>query len=174
MTITKAECESLAATVAAQADDLVDGLRAALADVDGGWGVRTVAEIEADLRQVACSDGNCRVLRPSGMHTNGGCRCVRNLRERDSAAMLDRVLSLHNERALAIRTEERDAALATSAGAGLLEEVGQLRRVREVIEAEIEDIDQGIGTYDQRTCSRGFAALAKLRAALADVDGGGV
>lgn len=25
-----------------------------------------------------CSDGDCKVLPPRGMHTNGGCRCLRN------------------------------------------------------------------------------------------------
>lgn len=25
-----------------------------------------------------CSDGNCRVIKPVGMHTNGGCRCLRD------------------------------------------------------------------------------------------------
>jgi len=23
-----------------------------------------------------CSDGSCVVLKPKGMHTNGGCRCI--------------------------------------------------------------------------------------------------
>lgn len=25
-----------------------------------------------------CSDGSCIVIRPKGMHTNGGCRCSRD------------------------------------------------------------------------------------------------
>lgn len=25
-----------------------------------------------------CSDGYCQIIRPVGMHTNGGCRCLRN------------------------------------------------------------------------------------------------
>jgi len=25
-----------------------------------------------------CSDGGCIVIRPRGMHTNGGCRCSRD------------------------------------------------------------------------------------------------
>ena len=26
-----------------------------------------------------CSDGNCVIKRPTGMHTNGGCKCMLNL-----------------------------------------------------------------------------------------------
>lgn len=32
-----------------------------------------------DVRLAAiggCSDGYCQVVRPKGMHTNGGCRCL--------------------------------------------------------------------------------------------------
>lgn len=25
-----------------------------------------------------CTDGNCVIVRPKGMHTNGGCRCTRD------------------------------------------------------------------------------------------------
>jgi hypothetical protein len=25
-----------------------------------------------------CSDGGCVIVRPKGMHTNGGCRCTRD------------------------------------------------------------------------------------------------
>ena len=24
-----------------------------------------------------CTDGNCRIRKPTGMHTNGGCQCVK-------------------------------------------------------------------------------------------------
>jgi hypothetical protein len=26
-----------------------------------------------------CGDGGCVIVKPKGMHTNGGCHCVRNL-----------------------------------------------------------------------------------------------
>lgn len=26
-----------------------------------------------------CGDSNCVIVRPVGMHTNGGCRCVRDM-----------------------------------------------------------------------------------------------
>jgi hypothetical protein len=38
-----------------------------------------------------CADGNCVVLRPKGMHTNGGCRCTHDMdraRERGVARLL--------------------------------------------------------------------------------------
>jgi hypothetical protein len=38
-----------------------------------------------------CGDGNCVVLRPTGMHTNGGCRCTHDMdraRERGVARLL--------------------------------------------------------------------------------------
>lgn len=31
----------------------------------------------ADLLSVGCGDGGCRVIKPQGMHTNGGCNCHR-------------------------------------------------------------------------------------------------
>lgn len=32
-------------------------------------------------QHVGCGDGGCRFIRPSGMHTNAGCRCVGNGRD---------------------------------------------------------------------------------------------
>lgn len=33
-------------------------------------------ELDARLQAIGgCSDGNCIIWRPKGMHTNGGCRC---------------------------------------------------------------------------------------------------
>jgi hypothetical protein len=26
----------------------------------------------------SCSDGNCIIVKPKGMHTNGGCKCSRD------------------------------------------------------------------------------------------------
>jgi hypothetical protein len=38
-----------------------------------------------------CGDGNCKIVKPTGMHTNGGCKCVRNLIEnlRQAAQLLE-------------------------------------------------------------------------------------
>jgi hypothetical protein len=31
------------------------------------------------LKQIGgCTDGACVVVKPQGMHTNGGCKCLRN------------------------------------------------------------------------------------------------
>lgn len=38
-----------------------------------------VEELAARLSEIGgCSDGDCCVIRPRGMHTNGGCRCSTN------------------------------------------------------------------------------------------------
>ncbi|MCR5876980.1 hypothetical protein [Phenylobacterium sp. J367] len=37
------------------------------------------AELDAYLRELGgCSDGHCIIIKPIGMHTNGGCRCARD------------------------------------------------------------------------------------------------
>lgn len=35
--------------------------------------------IEIAAQIGGCGDGNCVILQPTGMHTNGGCRCPRDL-----------------------------------------------------------------------------------------------
>ena len=30
---------------------------------------------QEQLNALACTDGGCCIRKPSGMHTNGGCRC---------------------------------------------------------------------------------------------------
>jgi len=38
-----------------------------------------IDQLVADLRHIGgCRDGNCKVIRPVGMHTNGGCKCLRH------------------------------------------------------------------------------------------------
>jgi hypothetical protein len=46
-----------------------------------------------------CSDGNCIIQRPTGMHTNGGCMCWKDLRR---ALAMDG----HDGTALAMRIRE--------------------------------------------------------------------
>lgn len=46
--------------------------------------------IEAEIRTFACGDGDCVIAQPIGIHTNGGCKCVRE----HSPAKLARILSL--------------------------------------------------------------------------------
>jgi len=35
--------------------------------------------LQAAKQVGGCGDGNCVVLRPAGMHTNGGCRCTHDM-----------------------------------------------------------------------------------------------
>jgi hypothetical protein len=35
--------------------------------------------LQAAKQVGGCADGNCVVLRPTGMHTNGGCRCTHDM-----------------------------------------------------------------------------------------------
>jgi len=38
-----------------------------------------LAELDAYLTEMGtCGDGGCVVLKPKGMHTNGGCKCSRD------------------------------------------------------------------------------------------------
>ena len=38
-----------------------------------------LADLDFSLSEMGgCSDGNCIVVKPKGMHTNGGCRCLRH------------------------------------------------------------------------------------------------
>lgn len=42
--------------------------------------MNTITEALEELQEYlttmgSCGDGNCIVLKPRGMHTNGGCRC---------------------------------------------------------------------------------------------------
>lgn len=38
-----------------------------------------LAELDFSLSEMGgCSDGGCIVVKPKGMHTNGGCRCLRH------------------------------------------------------------------------------------------------
>lgn len=74
---------------------------------------RPIDAIEADLRAMACSDGGCAVLRPRGMATNGGCRCVRRmLDEPNPHVRIQRVMHLQQERAAALHEATGVPALA--------------------------------------------------------------
>ncbi len=48
-------------------EQIAAGLSEALSDLD-----RYLAAISG------CTDGYCVVVKPKGMHTNGGCRCLNN------------------------------------------------------------------------------------------------
>lgn len=61
-----------------------------------------------------CSDGNCVIKKPVGMHTNGGCRCLYNLdfmgRQRVGV-----MLNVSQKMADRIEQLERDLAKAVEA-----------------------------------------------------------
>lgn len=43
-----------------------------------------------------CGDGNCVVMRPRGMHTNGGCRCAKDMNAAD-VVFVRRLLAIAQE-----------------------------------------------------------------------------
>lgn len=54
------------------------------------------------LRQIgSCGDGGCCVIPPEGLHTNGGCRCVRYPEDKYRA---ERALRINQRFANAIRS----------------------------------------------------------------------
>lgn len=64
--------------------------------------------LQAAKQVGGCADSNCVVLRPTGMHTNGGCRCTHDMdraRERGVARLLG--MAQHIAHA-AITQEKRD------------------------------------------------------------------
>ena len=53
-----------------------DSMRAALAAALGAWVVPALDEYQRLRDGVGgCTDGGCVIKRPTGMHTNGGCKC---------------------------------------------------------------------------------------------------
>jgi hypothetical protein len=59
-----------------------------------------------------CGDGGCVIFRPSGMHTNGGCRCARRMSTTDEI-YVRRLLAVAQELATEISTmKDRDEARA--------------------------------------------------------------
>ena len=56
------------------------------------------AERDAYLKQIGgCTDGNCIIVKPVGMHTNGGCRCSRD------GMLMQRFAYAHNRFANTVR-----------------------------------------------------------------------
>jgi len=54
-----------------------------------------------------CGDGGCVILRPKGMHTNGGCRCPRDMDARQ-IVLLKGLLRKGQHIAAAIRAMVKD------------------------------------------------------------------
>ena len=50
-----------------------------MSDIDIDHLSKAVLTLEARLAEIGgCSDGYCVIVRPIGMHTNGGCRCYQD------------------------------------------------------------------------------------------------
>ena len=70
--------------------------------------LKTPDEYEAEIRALACGDNSCRVIKPRGMATNGGCRCVSSGRQMmspldaDDAMKLWKVIQLRREQVKAL------------------------------------------------------------------------
>jgi hypothetical protein len=47
--------------------------------------------------QNGCGDGNCKIKKPTGIHTNGGCRCYRMISEYalELASVADEIKHIH-------------------------------------------------------------------------------
>ena len=60
-----------------------------------------------DFKTLGCSDGGCCIYKPTGMHTNGGCRC---LRDPDKNNFLAKKLA-HYYREEVIKLREENKAL---------------------------------------------------------------
>lgn len=72
-----------------------------------------MADLEDGCESVAagCSDGCCVIKRPKGMHTNGGCRCLRDLRPPMRSAVRKRLTKLKElAGAMRVAIEEMDEA----------------------------------------------------------------
>jgi hypothetical protein len=63
---------------------------------------------ESRMQQIGgCSDGGCVVVKPKGMHTNGGCRCWKNERSMQRLAMAANSLTKALRAALAQPEQEK-------------------------------------------------------------------
>lgn len=43
--------------------------------------VKSLMKQLGDLAATGCGNGSCQIKKPTGMHTNGGCRCYREVAE---------------------------------------------------------------------------------------------
>ena len=65
--------------------------------------VKALEEYETLAKKSGCGDGNCVVWKPTGMHTNGGCACVRTASYDPSLrAMIDQLLRIAQKTARAM------------------------------------------------------------------------
>ena len=67
-----------------------------------------MSETFKEFMQHGCTDGACIIARPKGMHTNGGCRCARELQRFGKAGL--RAALLLRERQVSIAELEAEIA----------------------------------------------------------------
>ena len=41
-----------------------------------------------------CTDGNCCIKKPEGMHTNGGCKCLQNMSRSQLSILQSRIMAM--------------------------------------------------------------------------------
>ena len=67
--------------------------------------VKAIEEYETLAKKSGCGDGNCVVWKPTGMHTNGGCACVRTASyDHSLRATIDQLLRIAQKAAGAAAT----------------------------------------------------------------------
>lgn len=137
-----------------------------------------------------CLDGNCLVVKPTGMHTNGGCKCFRNdpikaervvrAYKAELTAMAETVRTLEAER----EAQDRELARVENSALNLMAEKdakiatlqGERDRLRERVRLEgvcmscldgAPDLSHGctdcLNTGYERGQSRGDEALTVLQ-----------
>ncbi len=52
---------------------------------------------DEELAKIGCLDGGCYIQAPRGMHTNGGCRCLSDIRDVQTRQRLMRALLSYRE-----------------------------------------------------------------------------
>ena len=120
-------------------------------------------ELNATLEALGgCSDGDCKVYVRPGMHTNGGCRCLR-----DDKYKAERVISAYRRyvRFAEATRAPSDAALVEAledVTAHLAAAISLLSRSPKTGAASNKMFDQMLIDYDN-SAARGRAALAAVK-----------
>ena len=83
-------------------DNIVTRLAARVRELEG----LASSYLHAAKQVGGCGDGNCVVLRPNGMHTNGGCRCTHDM-DRARERGVSRLLGMAQHIARAAITQEK-------------------------------------------------------------------
>jgi len=50
-----------------------------------------------ELAELGCGDGGCYIQAPRGMHTNGGCNCIREIRDVQTRMRVTRALMRYRQ-----------------------------------------------------------------------------